>query len=248
LQAPKWPEDVLGPIDGKLAERGARIYDDKCAHCHLPPTRSEAFWKSDRWLPPNDAGQRYLWVNEIPLSEIGTDPMQATGMASRTVELPSELGIPGNSYPDALGVVVERAANRWYDSQNPPTPPEKRKEMNGFRENKLQKDLVYKARPLDGIWATPPYLHNGSVPDIEALLSPADRPKKFWLGNRAYDPVRLGYVWSEEVSGGFEFDTSLRGNYNTGHEFDDGPTRPGRIGRKLSPDERRALIEYLKTL
>jgi hypothetical protein len=249
LRAPKWPADILGPIDAKLAERGSRIYDDKCAHCHLPATRSEAFWKSDRWLPPNEAGQRYLWLNEIPVTEVGTDPAQAEDMMSRKVDVPPDLGLSSDSFAEALKEVVEKAVTRWYDTRTPPVPAPKRQEMNGFRENAIQGKPQYKARPLDGIWATPPYLHNGSVPDIEALLSPAaERPKKFWLGNRAYDPVRLGYRWSEEVSGGFEFDTSRRGNLNTGHEFDDGPVRPGRVGRKLSAEERRALIEYLKTL
>jgi hypothetical protein len=249
LHAPKWPTDILGPIDAKLAERGARIYDDKCAHCHLPPTRSEDFWKSANWLAPNDAGHRYLRVNQIPVAEVGTDPAQAEDMVNRKVDVPPELGLTSDSFADALRQLVEKTVDRWYDTRTPPVPEAKRQEMNGFRENRIQGRLEYKARPLDGIWATPPYLHNGSVPDIEALLSPlADRPKKFWLGNRAYDPVRLGYRWSEKVRGGFELDTSKRGNLNTGHEFDDGPARPGRIGRKLSADERRALIEYLKTL
>jgi hypothetical protein len=249
LVAPKWPAEVLGPIDAKLAERGARIYDDKCAHCHLSQVRSEAFWKSENWLPPNEFGRRYLRVNMIPISEIGTDPSQAEDMANRKVDVPAELGLTSDAFGEALKQVVANAVNRWYDSQTPPVPEAKRSEMDGFRKNRVQAKMEYKARPLDGIWATPPYLHNGSVPDVEALLSPVDeRPTKFWLGNRAYDPARLGYRWSEEVSGGFELDTSLRGNHNTGHEFDDGPSRPGRIGRKLSPDERRALIEYLKSL
>lgn len=248
LLAPKWPAAILGPIDAKLAERGSRIYDDKCAHCHLPPTGSEAFWKSENWLAPNEFGQRYLKVNLIPISEVGTDPAQAEGMANRKVSVPAELGISGDTFPEALGQLVEKAAIRWYDSQSRPVPPEKRKEMNGYRDNELQKDLNYKARPLDGVWAAPPYLHNGSVPDIEALLSPlAERPTKFWLGHRAYDPNRLGYR-SDALSGGFGFDTTLPGNHNTGHEFDDGPARSGRIGRKLSSEERRALIEFLKSI
>jgi hypothetical protein len=48
--------------------------------------------------------------------------------------------------------------------------------------------------------------------------------------------------------GGFAFDTTKRGNSNSGHEFNDNPGKKGVIGRLLSPDERRALIEYLKTL
>jgi hypothetical protein len=108
--------------------------------------------------------------------------------------------------------------------------------------------LSYKVRPLNGIWATPPYLHNGSVPNLYALLSPvAERPKKFYLGNREYDPVNVGYRM-DAFPGGFEFDTSKRGNSNSGHEFVTGTSDAGVIGRYLSPDERLALIEYLKTL
>ncbi|MBS0519839.1 MAG: catalase family protein [Proteobacteria bacterium] len=248
LTAPKWPADVLGPIDKALAERGAHLYYDLCAHCHLPSTRSEAFWKSENWMAPNAAGQRYLRVNLIPISEIGTDPAQAQGMIDRKVVTPPELGLAGDNFGLALGQLVKRAVDRWYDSQQPPVPTERRHEMDGYRDNALQEKLVYKARPLDGVWAAPPYLHNGSVPTIDALLSPArERPRTFWLGHRDYDPKRLGYR-SDALSGGFEFDTSLPGNRNTGHEFDDGPERPGRIGPKLSPDDRAALIEYLKTL
>ncbi|MBR1188574.1 hypothetical protein JQ558_06870 [Bradyrhizobium sp. AUGA SZCCT0160] len=115
--------------------------------------------------------------------------------------------------------------------------------------NEIQGKLEYKVRPLNGVWATPPYLHNGSVPNVYALLSPVDeRPKKFYLGNREYDPVNLGYKY-DKLTNGFEFDTSIRGNWNTGHEFADKPPKTkGVIGKKLAPDERKAIIEYLKTL
>ena len=120
--------------------------------------------------------------------------------------------------------------------------------MNGNRPNGVRAPLSYKVRPLNGIWATAPYLHNGSVPNLYALLSPvSERPTKFYLGNREYDPVNVGYR-SEEFPGGFEFDTTIRGNSNAGHQFTDAPNELGRIGRLLTPEERRALIEYLKTL
>ncbi len=119
--------------------------------------------------------------------------------------------------------------------------------MNGDRPNKIQAPLAYKVRPLNGIWATPPYLHNGSVPTIDALLSPvSERPAKFYLGNREYDPVKLGYH-TEELANGFAFDTSLPGNSNRGHEFSDTKGN-GVIGPKLPPAARKALIEYIKTL
>jgi hypothetical protein len=114
----------------------------------------------------------------------------------------------------------------------------------------VQAKAVYKARPLDGIWATPPYLHNGSVPSLYALLSPhpdADRPKSFCLGNRAYDPQTVGLDTVACLSGSSRFDVTKPGNSNRGHEFRDGPRGGGVIGPALSEDERRAVIAFLKT-
>ena len=127
-----------------------------------------------------------------------------------------------------------------------------RKRIDGYMPNELRGELAYKVRPLNGVWATPPYLHNGSVPTVEALLGPPeDRPKKFYLGNREYDPVNLGYKF-DKLENGFEFDTTIRGNWNTGHEFRKEYSKEkeikGVIGPALSPGDRKALIEYLKTL
>jgi hypothetical protein len=98
------------------------------------------------------------------------------------------------------------------------------------------------------VWATPPYLHNGSVPNLFALLSPvSERPKVFYLGNKQYDPIKLG-LNTDPLDGATEFDTNLPGNSNAGHEFNDGPKGNGVIGRKLSEEERYQIIEYLKTL
>jgi hypothetical protein len=98
--------------------------------------------------------------------------------------------------------------------------------------------------PLDGIWLRAPYLHNGSVPTLRDLLEPsADRPRVFYRGNDVYDAQRVGFV-SEHAAQGttkyFRFDTSLPGNSNAGHE--------GRYyGTTLAPDDKDALVEYLKT-
>lgn len=96
-----------------------------------------------------------------------------------------------------------------------------------------------KARPLDGIWATAPYLHNGSVPTLYDLLLPVDqRLATFYIGSREFDPVKVGYV----TTGGpdtFLFDTSLLGNHNIGHTYGTA---------ELSDTEREELVEYLKSL
>jgi hypothetical protein len=104
--------------------------------------------------------------------------------------------------------------------------------------------LAYKARPLTGIWATAPYLHDGSVPTLYDLLLPAaQRPKSFFTGTREFDPVRVGYVTAPSAENDFLFETqeagnAKAGNSNSGHEF----------GTTLNEDQRKALIEYLKTL
>jgi len=112
---------------------------------------------------------------------------------------------------------------------------------------------AYKPRPLAGIWATPPYLHNGSVPTIYDLLSPAsERPATFMVGSREFDPVKVGLVIKTDR--GSLLDTSKSGNSNRGHEFnhgyqeyrEDGPPQKGIIGPYLTPDERMAIIEHLK--
>ncbi len=246
LTAPKWPEDVLPPIDRERAARGAVLYAELCQGCHRPPVGSEAFWDARHWTRPNAAGQEYLKMPMIALSEIGTDPAAAADMMARKVATPAHLALGTDAYGPALGIVVERVVSYWYDTRQ--LPAVERERMNGFRANGIRALPAYKARPLDGIWATPPYLHNGSVPTLYALLSPvAERPVRFSLGSRRFDAEDVGYHW-RDLEVGFVLDTSIRGNRNTGHEFRDGPTGGGVIGRGLSVDERRALVEYLKTL
>lgn len=247
LRSPSWPKDILPAIDEQRAARGAALYEEVCQDCHLPPVKSPEFFQSQRWLAPNAGGERVLDLELIPLQHIGTDPSQAVGMKNRTVKLPASLGIGTNEFGPALGMLVEKTVKFWYDSQTAAVTQSDRQRISGSRPNGIQAPLAYKVRPLNGVWATPPYLHNGSVPNVYALLSPvAERPAKFYLGNREYDPVNLGYR-TDKLDNGFEFDTSLPGNSNRGHEFSD-RKGDGVIGRSLSPDERKALIEYLKTL
>ena len=101
--------------------------------------------------------------------------------------------------------------------------------------------LVYKGRPLNGIWATAPYLHNGSVRTMRQLLLPAsERQTTFRVGSREYDPHDMGF----EDAGGYPFDTTVAGNSNAGHEG----IRYGSETFKNDPNLLDALLEYLKTL
>lgn len=247
LKSPEWPKDILPPINVELAAKGALLYKDHCQSCHLPPTKTRDFFEAKRWLPPNPAGERFRDLELIDLQHIGTDPAQAEGMIKRRVDMPANLKIGSVEFGPALGSLVEKTLSYWYGQQQPQISADEQFRLNGNRRNGIQAPRAYKVRPLNGVWATPPYLHNGSVPNIYALLSPrAERPAKFFLGNREYDPVNLGYR-SEEFINGFEFDTSLPGNSNAGHEFSE-RQGPGVIGPALAPEDRKAIIEFIKTL
>ena len=247
LRAPAWPEDVLPKIDQVLAAEGAALYVTHCQGCHRPAPNSATFWAPELWERIG-GGLSVLKLKLIPITEIGTDPAQAVDMINRRVAVLPALGIKETRFGLALGELVAATVKRAYDDEVPPVPTAERAALDGFRPNGIRAEPAYKARPLDGIWATPPFLHNGSVPTLYALLTPpGERPTVFHLGNRNYDPVDVGYV-TTPLDGDFTLDTTKRGNLNTGHAFDDGPRGNGVIGPKLTPRERRALVEYLKTL
>lgn len=163
---------------------------------------------------------------------------------------------PSQSFALALGAVVQQANNAWFD--NALIPDDQRAEFEGGRPNCLRATSGYKARPLNGVWATAPFLHNGSVPTLDDLLRPADeRPRFVRLGATEFDPVKVGLQQPElpndhypaYVDGYFILDTALPGNRNTGHAF--GPSADGDatgvIGPNLSDDDRGALKEFLKS-
>jgi mono/diheme cytochrome c family protein len=137
--------------------------------------------------------------------------------------------------------------------------------LEGFGALDLPQEISgYKPRPLSGVWATPPYLHNGSVPTIyQMLLPPEERDREFFVGRREYDPKHLGYVTAPDQDGnddGFWLDTTLKGNFNTGHAFAadaatwarhladpaKNPLPRGVIGPVFTDEERFELLEYLK--
>ena len=243
LKSPSWPKDIFPPPDPKLVEAGAKLYAQHCQECHLPPTNTKEFWENREWWTTNDIGQPIL---KLKVKQIGTDPAQAQDMLNRTVATPSNLGIVSNSFGFALSEVVAKVVNYIYDKEK--LPDAERQKLNGYRPNDIQAPLKYKARPLNGVWATPPYLHNASVPTIEDLLGPADkRPTVFYLGNREYNPDKLGYETEKELPNGTRFDTGIRGNSNRGHEFSN-TKGPAVIGDALDADQRKALIAFLKTL
>ena len=101
---------------------------------------------------------------------------------------------------------------------------------------------AYESRVLHGIWATAPYLHNGSVPNLyELLLSPDKRSPSFMVGSRKYDPDKAGYVTTESPykDGTLVVGPGAQpGNSNAGHDY----------SGDLNDGQRKALLEYLKQL
>ena len=100
----------------------------------------------------------------------------------------------------------------------------------------------YVAPPLDGIWATAPYFHNGSVPTLDDVLNSGQRPK-YWsrtFDDADYDKAKVGWNYTVQTTkvDVKTYDTSLKGYGNGGHTY----------GDVLSVGDKKALVEYLKTL
>jgi hypothetical protein len=246
LAPPKWPEEVLGKIDRKKAAQGKALFATHCASCHnsYPYT----------WTEPNKYGKRFIQVGLVPQTYVGTDPAQfdTTQPYALTGHLREYLPPPlkGQAIvptPELRKALVVATVRKALDAMK--ISDVDRLDLNGYRQEPLPPppERVWKAAPRDGVWATGPFLHNGSVPNLYEMLLPASqRSKKFNVG-REFDPVKVGIDTSGK-SGSFVFATSLYGNSNAGHSFQNGPRGTGVIGPLLTDAQRWALVEYLKSI
>jgi hypothetical protein len=246
LAPPKWPEEVFGKIDRKKAAAGKPLFMAHCASCHNA-------WPYT-WTAPNKYGKRFLQVGLIPHEYVGTDPNQFEDV--RPYALTRQLApfvLPPFEGKEVVptGWLYVTLQRRILDTalSKVKLPPEEEIKLHGYREFPLPPSprTVYKAAPRDGVWATPPFMHNGSVPNLYEMLIPAkERTKKFYVG-REFDPVKVGLDTSG-ASGTFLHDTTQRGNSNAGHSFENGPRGKGIIGPLLTEAQRWALVEYLKSI
>jgi hypothetical protein len=270
LRSPRWPVSILGQIDALKAAQGKELYRTHCVSCHPVIDRDQPNQKIKVWRSlvsevgtdpemataslTRDADTGSL--QGVPRSMWFGDPLKKREPVFNLV-INAVTGAILSPIPDALADKV---------LHEPPPDPRSalrsalylgvvRSQPKTAAEAVVDKQLrlgiksfasktatagpaYYKARPLDGIWATAPYLHNGSVPSLYQLLLPVEqRDASFYVGSREFDPNNVGFD-TGPVDGGFRFDTSLPGNHNTGHLY----------GTDLSDDERRQLVEYLKTL
>ena len=110
-----------------------------------------------------------------------------------------------------------------------------------YRFTHFRKTNGYANHPLDGIWVRGPFLHNGSVPTLRELLDAPDmRPTSFYRGYDVVDQMKVGFVSNVASADGqifTRYDTSVAGNSNSGHVY----------GTTLADEDKRAIVEYLKT-
>jgi len=301
MTSPKWPDQILGKVDQDAVNLGRYLYEDKVWDNALTPAQEQWCANSasiDGYEPcpnpnmqakglcarchaavaevnPNENGKRYFQLPMYKLSVVGTDPLDAENFNGREVYtgvLKAKFGGKDKvGVGEALLVTTTEIMARELNHQH--VPPDTWRVVSGFRKNDFRAPLAYPARPLTGYWSTPPYMHNGAIPNLYEVLSPvSERSATFWTGDIEFDPVKVGYR-ADEFEGGFKFETrrtffealgtsfrdllaghvrfqrNVDGNSNLGHEFRNAPKgTKGVIGPWLSPKERMAIIEYMKVM
>lgn len=254
LRSPVWPAEFFdSPVSDPLAEKGKKIFvDSGCAKCHASVPRDKA-------VPDIEARMSML-------GGVNTDRAMAVNFAERTFVDPTEKVLEAGTEaadcsdeepatPQAEAILVKVVPRIFWKSFKAVivTALESLHGvflMPGVTSNRC----AYKGRPLDGIWATAPYLHNGSVPNLAELMKPAaERSSKFCVSQiqsidpavDTFDPAKVGLP-SRNVCkpGEFGFDTSLPGNSNVGHEY----FFRAEGNRPFTADEIKALVEYQKSL
>ena len=262
LKAPAWPAE-FGKIDPVKAAAGQQLYAANCVKCHSVPDAT-----TGEFPTVTIGGREYIRTVMTALGEIGTDPKLVENFLGRFVkpgalapQLPPALA-GKEKVPRAvlLTLAVEGVIGKYVHEAR--LTPDLIAKINGYRLNDPDPPNLkaYKARPLNGIWATAPYLHNGAVPNLYELLLPSkQRSKSFHVGSREFDTQRVGFVTCA-APGSFEFKVAndqgpIVGNSNAGHEGH-GPgeklgyteTFENGAWREFTEDERWALVEYMKTL
>ena len=243
-------------FDEASRQRGQLLYIDHCQSCHTVVDRSA--W--DRVVVGNMLSLRKAGTDPA-MAKNSVDDKGKSGNFKDTYQTVSvgDLIVQEDAPVVQLltaatkGVVATPDADKWFPrrwaewiytlaASLGDNPIKKSSVKNGNYDPDTTSApyaslLAYRARSLNGIWATAPYLHNGSVPSLWDLLLPVDkRPPSFMVGAREFDPEKVGF--KSDGYDGFAFNTIQPGNLNTGHNY----------SSTLSDDERLDLIEYLKSL
>lgn len=262
LKAPIWPAATFGAPNSSLAASGRSIFEARCQSCHQRQPGSAPYKVVMVPLTPDNPNSTDPWMacNAIsyrsPTGKLAGAAKGYVGGGERYgTEAPLaemlETTVKGALVGKA-GQIIAQTGRVFFGAGGAPRVVTE--EIPDLRQARLDSCfaarspyMAYKSRPLDGVWATAPYLHNGSVPTLYDLLrAPAERPAQFFVGTRQYDPQRVGYATAQASPGNaFLFRVNdaqgrpIAGNSNEGHVY--GVDR-------LSEVDRMALLEYLKTL
>ncbi|MBS0425527.1 MAG: ribonuclease E [Proteobacteria bacterium] len=275
LNSPVWPQEILGDIDKEKAARGEILFAEYCAACHAAVDRTDPDRRiianmtrvsdvgTDSTMAKNSfAYQGYSGIlrNQYVSLEVGNLLLDKKAPVAALLTQATKNVV---ATPDPDKWFFQRWADWAVNLVTAYTENEIKSSIkNGNYDpdttvNPLASLNAYKGRPLNGIWATAPYLHNGSVPTLYHLLLPKKRegdpdngeyrPDQFKVGSREFDPEKVGLKSSDK---GFTFDTSSPANSNAGHEYASGKTAQpnGETLKPLSKEEKLDLLEYLKTL
>jgi mono/diheme cytochrome c family protein len=194
-----------------------------------------------------DRVERFLRGSRAPASPFQPDPVLAADGAAVFAVHCAECHGNGGSRTLTVVPLVEVGTDRhrtdmWTVAARDAYNAYNQGYAYGFKS--FQKIEGYISEPLDGLWLTGPYLHNGSVPTVADLLEPAaSRPKAFVRGTTVLDAEKIGFlapscVPGQKLDAGYCYDTSEPANSPEGHEY----------GTSLPHADKAALIAYLKTL
>jgi hypothetical protein len=259
IDPPRWPTAVFGEIKPDLAAAGKSIFYRRCAGCHEygDDRRTTTGLIRLRGTRPQDVGTDPTVALRIscPIPDIGPLVIKPSSYTAADSQLLKDCpgvkpgaAFVGNSFARTVQAAVNGIKQKAYAAAGIDAVQQRAMEDFDRRGAVAWRDTLldtqppygpYAARPLYGIWAAAPYLHNGSVPTLYDLLLPPDqRPKTFALGAREYDPARLGFVVATACSQqDCIVDTTRIGDGNGGHLW----------GTDLGEPDRAALLEYLKT-
>ena len=258
IDPPRWPAAIFGEIKPDLAAAGGEIFKKQCAGCHE--------YGDDRRTPTGLIKLNAMRSEEVgtdptaalriacPIPDIGALAVPPKSYNVEDSQLLKDCAgvkageaFSGNPFAKTVQVAVDSVKQKAYTVAGIDAAQQRAMEDLDQRGGVAWRDTLidtqppygpYAARPLYGIWAAAPYLHNGSVPTLyHLLLPPNQRPKTFALGAREYDPVKLGFV-VDTACGAQDclVDTSETGDGNGGHLW----------GTDLTESDRMALLEYLR--
>jgi hypothetical protein len=259
IDPPRWPAAIFGEIKPDLAAAGGEIFKKRCAGCHEygDDRRTSTGLIKLNAMRPEEVGTDPTAALRIacPIPDIGALLVPAKSYSTEDSQLLKDCAgvkagaaFTGNPFAKTVQVAVDGIKQKAYAAAGIDAAQQRAMEDLDQRGGVAWRDTLidtrppygpYAARPLYGIWAASPYLHNGAVPTLYHLLLPPDqRPKSFALGAREYDPVKLGFVVNTACTQqDCLVDTAETGDGNGGHLW----------GTDLSESDRMALLEYLKT-